>query len=127
MTGPRFQLRKVLTWITFVAILIGWYTSLMRERTRSDKRIQQLTQQLMNAQSEIRSSNFRTDLRARMHGRLPPELGRLGAIGKSVLADANFEHVNLRGAVIQGGVSAFQQTVFDNSDLSDASLTGGGA
>jgi uncharacterized protein YjbI with pentapeptide repeats len=35
--------------------------------------------------------------------------------------------MRLQCAVIHAGTSAFQRTVFDNSDLSNASLSGGGA
>jgi uncharacterized protein YjbI with pentapeptide repeats len=114
--GLRFKLRTVLACIAFTAFVIGWYSSIERERTRSAR----LVQQLMNAQSQVRMAESRVQIQTNV-----PSSGNQKA--KGVLSKARFEGVNLRDAVIQGGASAFQQTVFDNSDLSNASLTGGGA
>ena len=114
--GLRFRLRTVLVCMAFIALVVGWYTSMERERTRSAR----LLRQLMNAQSQIGLAESRAELQTNVtSGGNPP--------AKGVLSRARFEGVNLRDVVIQGSTSAFQKTVFDKSDLSNASLTGGGA
>lgn len=114
--GLRFNLRTVLVCIALIAFVVGWYTSMERERSRSAR----LVQQLINAQSQIRLAESRAEIQA--------DASCSGnARTKGVLSRARFEGVNLHGAVVQGGASAFQRTVFDHSDLSNTSLTGGGA
>lgn len=115
-SGLRFKLRTSLFFIAFISLIIGWYTSIARERTKSAR----LVQQLMNAQSQIRLAESRAGIQADARS-----IGTQRA--KGALSSAKFEGVNLRDVVIQAGTSAFQRTVFDNSDLSNASLTGGGA
>src|SRR2546429_368806 len=107
--GLRFKLRTLLACIAFIALVSGWYSSIERERTRSAR----LVQQLMNAQSQVRMAESRAQIQTNV-----PSSGNQA---KGVLSKARFEGVNLRDAVIQGGASAFQQTVFDNSDLSNTS------
>ena len=114
--GLRFKLRTVLACVAFIALVIGWYASMERERSTSAK----LIQQLINAQFQIGLTESRTEIQAKASS-------SGNTAGKGVLSCARLEGVNLRGANIQGGVSAFQKTVFDSSDLCNASLTGGNA
>lgn len=116
MKPPRFKLSTVLTWMTIIALLIAWYTSLSRERARNT----QLMQQLANAQSQVSLAEMRNQAQA--------ELTRDGGpYGKLKYAVPRFEGMDLRDLAIQGGPSLFQLTVFDNSNLTGASLTGGGS
>jgi len=112
----RFNLRTVLFWMAFLALLIGWFTSNARERARS----RELVQQLMNARSQVRLAESRAEFQVEAHAEGGPK-------ARSGLSSGRFEGVDLRDVVIQAGISEFQRTVFDNSDLSHASLAGGGA
>src|SRR5690349_8603489 len=88
--GLRFKMRTVFVWMAFVALVIGWYASMERERTRTAR----LVQQLMNAQSQVRMAESRAQIQADAHS-----AGNQNA--KGVLSKAKFEGVNLRDAVIQ--------------------------
>ena len=114
--GLRFNLRTVLVCVAFIALAIGWYTSMSQQRIRSAW----LFQQLMNARSQIQLAESRTELQADVPADSDP-------MAKGVLSGVKLEGVNLRDAVIGGGTSAFQRARFDRSDLSNASLTGGAA
>jgi uncharacterized protein YjbI with pentapeptide repeats len=112
----RFRLRTALVCMALVALLIGWYTSMERERAKSAR----FVQQLMNAQFQVRMAESRAEMQDHA-------VSRTKTRGKGALAKASFEGVDLRDVVIKAGTSAFQLTIFDNSDLSGTSLTGGDA
>jgi uncharacterized protein YjbI with pentapeptide repeats len=114
MKAPRFKLSTVLTWMTIVALLIAWFTSLARERTR----IAQLSQQLANAQLQVSTAEMRGEAQAELTAETQIKCD-------SVFAIPRLEGMDLRDLVIQGGGSAFQLMLFDNSNLTGTSLTGG--
>jgi uncharacterized protein YjbI with pentapeptide repeats len=114
--GLRFRLRTVLACMAFLALVVGWYTSMERVRARNAS----LTRQLMNAQMQVRLAESRAEIQSEL--RAP---GNPTANGKR--SRAGFAGMYLQDAVIQAGTSAFQRTVFDNSNLSNTSLSGGGS
>lgn len=114
MKPPRFKLSTVPTWMTIIALLIVWYTSLSKERARNAL----LTQRLQNAEFQVGQAERRRNSAAELISNDPPADSR-------VFTKPRYEGVSLRDLVIQGGSAAFQLTVFDNSDLTNASLSGG--
>jgi uncharacterized protein YjbI with pentapeptide repeats len=108
----RFNLRSVLVWVAVIALLIGSYTSVRRERIKNVR----LTEQLLIARSEIRLAEDRFEIQTSSSNT---------SNTKGELSNTRLEGAILTDAVIKGGDQAFQRTVFDNSDLSNASLIGG--
>src|SRR4051794_29050006 len=116
MKAVRFKLSTVLTWMTFLALLLAWYVSLEHEQAEKVR----LSQQLQNAQYEVSVAERRAETQTELHS-------GAGRIANRKFALPRLEGMELRDLAIQGDGSAFQLTVFDNSDLTGTSLTGGGA
>lgn len=114
--GPQFKLSTVFAWMAFFALVIGWYTSTSRERSRNAM----LGELLSNARLQVSLAESRGELQAEARSSDTAETKRVYSV-------ARFDSMSLRGAVIQVGDSAFQRAIFDNSDLSNAALTGGAA
>lgn len=110
----RFHLRTLVICLAFIALFFGWYKSILRERTVRYA----LLQKQANAQLQKTVIESRASLRD-----YNPAVSRSKI--KGVLSNARLEGVDLRGAMIDGGNSAFQRTVFDHSNLGNASLIGG--
>lgn len=126
MSGPRFKLRTVLFGITFVAILVGWYTSLTREQARSEREVREVTDKLSQKLRTVQTEERMTGLR----GPTQNQMMRMRydrSLEHGELVEPNFEKADLRGFVIQAGEKAFERTNFDGSNLRDATLTGGDA
>jgi uncharacterized protein YjbI with pentapeptide repeats len=102
--------------MAFLALVVGWYTSMERVRARNAA----LTRQLMNAQMQIQLAESRAEIQSELTTPRNPT-------ADGGLLPAGFAGMYLQDAVIQAGASAFQRAVFDHSDLSNTSLSGGGS
>lgn len=131
---PQFSIRTALLVFLIVALVFGWYKSVVEVHRKNEE----LQWQLLRAHSEIETAKSRAEFAQRPKRRLSSKFGpsivsfegmnlRGISISGAQFQGSSFKDCDLRDATLIGGGASFQGAQFDGANLTNATLTGGGA